>query len=375
MPIGGEHMSDEKNAAEAGLLPVQSEEAGMKLLRFLERRLEGKHPGSMLHKWIRTGQVRVNKGRAKPFTLLEKGDIVRVPPFAVSRALESGAPGVASAPALQRDFGPGVRMIGEEDGILALFKPAGLACQGGSGQDDSLAGRLQKTYAGSAFIPAPAHRLDKGSSGVVLAGTAHAAQKRLHALFSRGTVLREYLAWVEGVWEQDVPCLLRDIMRKEADGSGRERMVASPGGTCVSLKTASADDALYSVSVPGTALSLALPVQRLADTGLQAGGSAAKELCGATLMLVRLLTGRTHQIRVQFSSRGHALWGDRRYGGPVCSSMLLHAGAIVLPEPGGPAFFCPPDWDERWMPDSTSLARARLVLDGVHTGRRGATED
>jgi 23S rRNA pseudouridine955/2504/2580 synthase len=302
-------------------LTVTPEEQGVKLLRFLERRLQGHAPKSMLHKWIRTGQVRVNKGRAGPYHLLDAGDTVRLPPFALARQIQE-------APDLELDLGPGLRVLEQTADYLVLAKSAGLPTQPGSPNTnrgaDSVAGRLCAAFVDAPFIPAPAHRLDKQTSGIVLAGKNHTAQRRLHDLFRENAVSREYLAWVPGVWPHEQAVLLKDNLEQE-HGS------------------------------PVQALSVALPVQYLE-------GEAA-------LLLVRLLTGRKHQIRVQLASRSFPVIGDARYGGPAFPLMLLHAYALGLPDEAEPSWSLLPEWPAPFMPDAARLFSARGLCDTIHIQR------
>ena len=347
-------------------LSVSPEEQGMKLLRFLERRLRDHAPKSMLHKWIRTGQVRVNKKRAEPYAVLTQGDVIRIPPFAVMRLcpLPASAPDSECPCTAPPDLGPDLRLIGRSGNYLALAKAAGLATQAGSGTTDSVAGRLRAAFGQSPFIPAPAHRLDKHTSGIVLAGLSYTAQSHLHELFQRGGICKLYLAWVAGAWPYAESLVLRDLLEKNRDASGREYMTARPGGELLPLprihQEALRTEAFRTEKLPhdsaGLALSAALPLAFL-DTSALSGPLAKKKK--ATLLLLRLLTGRKHQIRVQLSSRGFALIGDARYGGPPFPLMLLHALSLSLPperegEPG-PAWFLPPEWPAPFMPDTALL--------------------
>lgn len=377
---------------------VTAPESGMKLLRFLERRLAETVPRSALHKWIRTGQVRVNGGRAKAHSRLEKGDQVRLPPFAQPRALQEGDAGIPStarnAPAapvvgsrlVEQTAAPSVLELGQdlpvvavEHDILALAKPGGLACQPGSGRPDSVAGRLAAAFAQSPFIPAPAHRLDRHTSGLVLAGLSHESQRFLHELFQKGGIIKEYLAWVTGGWPYERPCLLEDVLEKGHDASGRELTVTVPE------KAALRDHGLRECLAGrtdghGAALCAVMPVRHLEARVMPASLKAG---VGATLLLVRLFTGRKHQIRVQLASRGFPIIGDGRYRGQRHPCMLLHSYAMEIPAiaAGGNAsrgaehaagdggrsgtfmaLSLPPDWPAPFGPDPAALRDARHEL-------------
>ena len=385
-------------------VPVSAEEDGMKLLRFLERRLEQPPPPSQLHKWVRTGQVRVNGGRAKPFQLLRTGDLVRIPPFAAQRRLLDSpeAPPVAvsqpvgdgepttqppsvTANRLQgNSSGPAwnrppqeLRVLAETERMLVLLKPAGLACQSGTGISDSISEQLRQAYAGRPYIPAPAHRLDKDTSGLVLAGKTQAAQRWLHERFAQGGIAKEYLAWIPGVWPHQAPCLLEDILARQTDSGGREYMAPMREGTVMPLvHTAEkpgepssnhlkeADGPGAAVLLPGQSGCVIVPVEHRREIPHSDGSLT----CSATLLLIRLLTGRKHQIRVQLSSRGHPLIGDRRYSGFAFPLLLLHAYALRVPAGVGEPEFsasAPPPWPESLLPHEEALAEARLSMAGI----------
>lgn len=307
-------------------MTVTRAEAGQKLLNFLDRRL--KATPSELHRWIRTGQVRLNGGRCKAFARVEEGDIVRVPPFAVPRrvAKESVPPAGTAADALP--------VVWENEDLLVLNKPAGLPTQGGTGHADSVADRLARLYAGADFVPAPVHRLDKDTSGLLLAGKTHAALRRLtDALAGRSgeAPRKEYLAWIRGMWPRESPRELRDMLIR-TEGVRKMRTLSPPvatNGTPMSAKVPDAREALC----------LVRPLEnRIID------GSSF------TLLLLRLITGRTHQIRVQLASRGFPVAGDPRYGDGR-GGLKLHAFRLTLPPADGEndlVITCPPPWDAPW---------------------------
>ncbi|MDL2316975.1 RluA family pseudouridine synthase, partial [Desulfovibrio sp. OttesenSCG-928-A18] len=322
---------------------VSPEEAGMKLLRFLERKLGRAVPVAALHKWIRSGQVRLNSGRTRAFTHLAEGDFVRVPPFALSDGKDCPDWPLEEA---EQDGERPFYLHAETRDFLVLRKDPGLACQDGSGQRDSLAGMLARAYARNAYVPAPAHRLDRHTSGLVLAGRSHKAQQRLHALFRQGLIAKDYLAWVRGDWPHDDAFVLEDSL-VQTHTKGRDAICALPE---------QARTRPFADLAPGSgAVCVLLPVQRL----------AAPE---ASLLLIRLVTGRKHQIRVQLSSRGFPVIGDGRYGGPRFFPMLLHAFSLrfAWEEPGDTgeaaqeySFVLEPDWPETFRPDPGQLAAAR----------------
>jgi 23S rRNA pseudouridine955/2504/2580 synthase len=297
-------------------------EAGMKVLRFLERKLDLPRP--VLFRLLRTGQIRVNRGRIKPGLILCAGDAVKMPWSLSAGALmmeqkqaqanmnmnmTSDVPQVLS-------LGQGLDIVHMDDFFLVLNKASGLPVQPGSKHTDSVSARLKNSFSGGMFTPAPAHRLDKQSSGLILAGRTHMAQRCLHSLFleHKAEINRIYLVWVSGLWNLPEKTLFRDYLAQKRGTDGLERMYAerrdAAPGTSENALEALAEYVALKV----------LP--ELTISGKK----------GATLMAARLLTGRKHQIRVQCASRGHPVAGDVRYAGAPYPQMLLHACKITIPE-------------------------------------------
>lgn len=313
-------------AGELSFPPVGRAESGQKLLQFLQRRLN--LPPALLHRWIRTGQTRLNGRRAKPFARVNSGDVVRVPPFATTLAAQTGAlalDGHAAAPPAKDDAPreapappPGVLplppLVNKLGDIWAFNKPTGLPTHPGTGHEDSLSTRLAAHAPGAAFPPTPAHRLDKETSGILLVAATHAALRELQQTFRERRLVKEYVAWVAGRWPWLEPRLLHNHVRKEG-APGAERM---------------------HMCQPAPDAREALCVVRPLNTGVK-----------ASLVQIRLITGRTHQIRVQLAGLGHPVLGDAKYGHrrrDGSPGMRLHALRITLPD--GQAVACLPDWPE-----------------------------
>lgn len=286
----------------------------MKLVGLLERRL--KLPDTLLHRWIRTGQIRLNGARTQPFTRVAAGDAVRLPPFAFSlatQAKKAAALAERRQGAVPQSKALPVEFLGEQDGIVAVYKPAGLPTHPGSKHPDSLVTRLHAHAAAGDFAPTPIHRLDRSTSGVLLVARTYQALRDTQELFKKRLgISKEYLAWVHGGWDRPAPLILRHWLSKQAV-NGVEKMVAS--------------------AVPGHGDEAVL---------------AAFPLCqadGRTLVQVRLFTGRTHQIRVQLAAMGHPIIGDGKYGpGRDRAGLLLHSARVTLP--GGASFTALPRWPE-----------------------------
>lgn len=335
---------------------VSQAEDGMKLTNFIERRLATPPPLSMLHKWIRSGQVRVNKKRAKPFQRLAQGDMVRIPPFASLRSQETSASqtlsgqaqsGLTSAsqdlsngsayntlernnsglndnelsnsghgelPPLPRQLAELFTLVHHSAHMLIINKPSGLAVQPGSGITDSVVHRLRLAYATSPFIPAPAHRLDKNTSGLLAIGLTHTGLALLSKWFATPEhAHKNYFAWVQGDWN-DAETTLEDYLCKSTTGQHNME--------CVSKNT---PHALF-------AQSHVTKLKTIRHKG-----------AFFSLLRVALITGRTHQIRAQLSSRQAPIVGDVRYGGKAHTPMFLHAYELSLP--GLPTLRCLPSWE------------------------------
>jgi 23S rRNA pseudouridine955/2504/2580 synthase len=297
-------------------LTVSEAEAGQKLLHFLARRVEA--PPAVFHRWIRTGQVRVNGGRAKAFDRLAAHDLVRVPPFALAEArVLMPVPAPATL--------PGLVILLENERVAICVKPAGLPAHAGTGHADSLAVRLFARYNGSAFMPTPAHRLDKATSGLVLVAKSYAALRLAQESLGNGGIGKTYLAWVRGSCPWQEPALLEDRLEKAKDENGFERM-------------------------------------RVTETGRRAllTAQCLEVRPSASLVRITLHTGRTHQIRAQLAARGFPLIGDPKYGGPPCKQgLLLHAcGMDFTPEVAAGlglaerSIICPPPWRGEWAVES-----------------------
>lgn len=320
------------------ILTVETAEHGLKLIAFLARRLDGGAGTAELHRWIRTGQVRVNGKRAKAFDRVESGDAVRLPPFAANDARHhSRDVAVAHGDILGAASGGSLRVVVAAPDFLALEKPSGLPSQPGTGQETSVSAILREHFAGAAYIPAPAHRLDKATSGILLAGRTHDAQEKLHALFARQTgdaVEKAYLAWVLGAWPHADEQIFTDYLLKKNGPEPR----ANP-------KTAKGFPRPASHGVFETVQAAGPGEGREAVSRVALLETRETPLGTASLLRVVLETGRTHQIRAQLSIRNFPIIGDLKYGGKPFSRMLLHAYSLAFNWEGGPVAVCvPPVW-------------------------------
>ncbi|MBX6773616.1 MAG: RluA family pseudouridine synthase [Chloroflexi bacterium] len=307
-------------------LVVGADQDGRKLIAFLRRLLPGV-PLSGLHKMLRTGRVRLNGRRAKPNAVLRKGDRVS---FAMREAdfdaVRYRLPEAGAHPA--------VDVVHLSDDVLVVSKPRGVLTHpgaGGRGAGDTLVDRVQAWLEArgeslGTFRPVPVHRLDRGTSGLVVFARTAAAARALTAAFRAREARKEYLAAVRGHPGErviDVP-LARDEARRETRAAIDDNLPAGP-------------------HLPAGARRRAPSSFRPAVTRIVPLAVSDR----ASLLRVEPSTGRTHQIRVHLAYIGAPLWGDEKYGGPRFRNFrgfLLHAWRIEFPGYG--TFVCPPpdDW-------------------------------
>ena len=276
---------------------VDSDRDGQRLDNFLTARLKGL-PRSLIYRLIRTGQVRINGKRSKPSSRLSTGDTVRIPPAPRAAGETANVPEAACAAVR-------AAILYEDDDLLAVDKPSGMAVHAGSGLAWGLIDALRQDRPGQ-FVEL-VHRQDRETSGCLLLARNGAALKRLSASFRAGEVDKFYLCLLDGRLPQDLLEVDAPLARAAA---GQRRLVE--------------------VSSEGKpALTRFRRLETLAD---------------CTYAEAELLTGRTHQIRVHAAHLGMPLAGDDKYGERSAVSewrrrglrrIFLHAHRMVCPRPDG----------------------------------------
>ena len=313
---------------------VGEDDAGSRLDRFLTRQYPGV-PRTRLYRIVRKGEVRVNGKRAAIDTRLASGDTVRLPPVralapgeegaddgaaggrtGATDATGAGAAGVGAKPKRVRVPSSLIEtitraVIHEDERLLVIDKPAGIAVHGGSGISFGVIEALRAARPDEADKLELVHRLDRDTSGVLLVARKPAVLRMLHASLRDGEGFeKRYLALLKGDWQlgkKRIDAPLRTDLRV-----GGERTVKVQAGG----KPAASDFRV---------------VQSYGRT--------------ATLMEVAILTGRTHQIRVHAAYAGHPVAGDPKYGDQAFNEdmreiglerMFLHASSIsfVWPDRG-----------------------------------------
>lgn len=285
---------------EVRTIVVDQAEEGVRLDRWFRRRWPHLTQGQ-LHKLIRSGQVRVDGGRAKPDSRLAAGASVRVPPIpdAQTAGVREGLEprDIAYAKSL---------VLYEDDEVLALNKPSGLAVQGGT-KTTKHVDRLLSAWGEGIARPRLVHRLDRDTSGVLVLGKTPAAAASLAGAFARRTAKKTYWALVLGVPEPGDGDIELPLAKR---GIG-DREVVVPAG----LDDADAE-----------------PADTEFVTIARAGDRVA-------WMALRPHTGRTHQLRAHTLAMGHPILGDPKYGADLSASLSeglklqLHARRLTIPHP------------------------------------------
>ena len=271
---------------------IDSGSEGQRLDNFLAKILKGV-PKTHLYRVIRSGEVRVNKGRAAADTRLGLGDEVRIPPMRTAE--RSDAPAVPG-----REF----PIVFEDEQLVAIDKPAGVAVHGGSGESFGVIEQLRRARPQATFLEL-VHRLDKETSGLLLVAKTRKAlvalQNDLRSRNPERAFGKTYAALVAGAWPEKLKVI--DVaLHKYLDAEGTRRVRAVP---------AEAAEGRRSITLVKVAerFHLAAP--------------------GYSLLDVTLKTGRTHQIRVHLADAGHVIVGDPKYGDFALNKALARGTALA----------------------------------------------
>ena len=298
------------------LLEINEDSAGQRIDNFLTCRLKGV-PRTRIYRIIRKGEVRVNKGRIKPDYKLKNGDVVRVPPVRVAAPNELPQAGSGLKQSIEQ------AILYEDDSLLVINKPSGLAVHGGSGIKLGLIETLRQSRPDARFLEL-VHRLDRDTSGCVMVAKKRSMLRYLHDLLRTNKVTKHYQALVVGKWptrktKVDAP------LQKNNLKSG-ERMV---------VVDAEGKPALTRFEVR----------QRYA---------------GYTLVQAYPVSGRTHQIRVHCQFAGHSIAGDSKYTAEDDNKKLKTMGLRRL--------FLHAESLEFALPDTDKTLRIEAPLDDALSG-------
>ena len=254
-------------------------------------------PRSKIYSIIRKGEVRVNGSRSKPDRRLKKDDVIRIPPYRIEERNQNRAS--KSLTELLEE-----RIIYNKNSVLILNKPEGLASHGGSGLKLGLieaVRQIDDKFKNAQLV----HRLDRGTSGCIVLSLKRSVLRTLNTEMREGRVQKKYLAIVGSKWPHK-EIQITSNLKKNHLRSGERHVIETPDGKQSITK-----------------------FKRLEGN---------QKVC---LLECTLLTGRTHQIRVQVSNEGYPIIGDKKYGQVELNNfyskrgikrMLLHAKEINFPE-------------------------------------------
>ena len=272
--------SQNTTAASVRLLEVDEDSAGQRLDNFLMRHLKGV-PKTHVYRIIRSGEVRINKGRVSAETRVQTGDVVRLPPVRISEKVAEKA----ERPAPAKDF----PALLEDEHMVALSKPAGVAVHGGSGVSFGIIEQMRQARPESKFLEL-VHRLDRETSGILLVAKKRSALIHLQDQFRERETGKTYLALVQGAWPANKKVIDQPLHKYlQADGERRVRVT-----------TVDDPEGMRSITL--------VKVRKVMEARPMQG------LPAMSLLEVTIKTGRTHQIRVHLSSQGHPIVGDDKYG-------------------------------------------------------------
>jgi 23S rRNA pseudouridine955/2504/2580 synthase len=250
--------------AQVRLITISDEEADQRIDNFLLRICKGV-PKSHIYRVLRSGEVRVNKGRIDQTYRLREGDVVRVPPIRIAEKSTAAVPGAEFT------------ILLEDTHLLVIDKPAGVAVHGGSGVSYGVIEQLRAARPQAKFLEL-VHRLDRDTSGVLLLAKKRSALTNLHEQIREGTIDKRYLALVHGDWQNARQHVKLPLFKYNTPDGERRVRVQSDG----------------------------LPSHTVFNL--------VRRYSSFALLEAELKTGRTHQIRVHLASSGFPIAGDDKYG-------------------------------------------------------------
>jgi len=289
--------SDNPQKTAVSLVEISSSQLNQRLDNFLLKQL-GNVPRTRIYRLIRKGEVRVNKKRSKPDYKLQIGDQVRIPPLRID---QDPAPKSKPPPWLLRRLGQSI--LFENDHILVIDKPTGLAVHSGSGIDYGLidAMRILRSNHEIELV----HRLDRDTSGCLLLAKHRQALLAMQSALQSNLLVKKYNALVKGDWPRELTEIKQALNKFHLPNGERRVRVDARGKPALSRFKVLQSGKLFSH------------------------------------IQVELVTGRTHQIRVHCQAQGHEIAGDDKYGDAEFNRsmrsrrikrLMLHASSLELPQ-------------------------------------------
>ncbi|HDL1135639.1 TPA: 23S rRNA pseudouridine(955/2504/2580) synthase RluC [Mannheimia haemolytica] len=278
---------------------ISEDEAGQRLDNFLLAKLKGV-PKSLIYRIVRKGEARVNKGRNKPEYKLQPDDLVRVPPVRVAEKNEAPI-----STKLNKVAELESQILYEDESMLVINKPSGIAVHGGSGLSFGVIEALRALRPQARFLEL-VHRIDRDTSGILLVAKKRSALRSLHEQLREKVVQKDYLALVRGQWQAHTKVIKAPLLKNELASGERIVRVSEEG--------------------------------KPSETRF----SIEERYANATLVKASPITGRTHQIRVHTQYAGHPIALDDKYGDAEFDSkmkevglqrLFLHAHAIRFEHP------------------------------------------
>ena len=262
-------------APQAYFVTISEEDAGQRIDNYLLRTCKGV-PKSHIYRILRSGEVRVNKGRIDQLYRLEAGDVVRIPPVRVAEKSTAVVPAAEFA------------ILHEDSHILVIDKPCGVAVHGGSGVSFGVIEQLRASRPDAKFLEL-VHRLDRETSGLLMLAKKRSALTNLHEQMRDGLTDKRYLTMVGGDWK-NARQHIKLPLHKYTTAEGERRVCVQAGG-------------MESHTV----------------------FTLLRKFPTCALLEAELKTGRTHQIRVHLASSGFPILGDDKYGDFALNRVLLKA--------------------------------------------------
>lgn len=277
--LENKHKNTDKplNFQKARFVTIDINHAGQRIDNFLLREIKDA-PRSYIYRILRKGEVRVNKKRAKPVLKLKENDIVRIPPIFLETKAEKAKAPDALLKAIEQSI------IFEDEDIILINKPSGLAVHGGTGQKYGLIESFRQLRPTMTFVEL-VHRLDKETSGIVMLAKSRGVLLELHEMLKDKKINKYYQTLALGKWQGGVQYVQNNLQKQKGKVKQQKVKVVEE-----SDKGKNAESIFYPIHCYKMNNKL------------------------YSLLEVELLTGRMHQIRTQLADRGNPIIGDSKYG-------------------------------------------------------------
>lgn len=281
--------SGEVSSTASAQLVIDEASAGQRVDNFLQKVLKGV-PKSHIYRILRSGEVRVNKKRIDADFRLSLEDVVRIPPLRVANRPQTVPVGPVNS-----KFDDAI--VYEDDAMLVINKPAGFAVHGGSGVSRGVIEQLRLERPQAKFLEL-VHRLDRETSGVLMLAKKRSALVALHEAIRNNHMDKRYVMMVHGEWTEKKKHVTLDL----------QKYVTNEGERRVNVVTDPKKDVLGVAQMSETIFYL------------------TKNMGEFSLLEAKLITGRTHQLRVQLAHLGFPILGDDKYGDFALNKQLVKRG-------------------------------------------------